>query len=201
MPSMVDTKAEPREAILKAATDRIEHYGYNKTTMSEIAADCGMSAGNIYRFFPSKIDIAEAMTRQFSAETHQTYSSIVRDSNRTPTQKLMDFFQFRLERTFRLFEKNPKLMELAAIMGRERPEYLFEERAQERLHVEKILEEGKAANEFAFDYNLTMTADFVQCATMKFRFPHLWTTEQLESLKQELEGVLSLVLTGLSSRR
>ena len=40
-------KADPREAILKAAADRILHYGYNKTTMSEIAADCGMSAGNI----------------------------------------------------------------------------------------------------------------------------------------------------------
>jgi AcrR family transcriptional regulator len=200
MTVMTDKAIDPRDAILKAAGERILHYGYNKTTMAEVAADCSMSAGNIYRFFPSKIDIAEAMTRAFSAETHQHYSAIVRDTGRSPTQKLLDFFTFRMERTFRLFEKNPKLMELAAIMGRERPEYLAEERAQERLHVEKILEEGQKAGEFTFDTSLTMTADFVQCAVMKFRFPQLWTTEHLDALKFELEGVLSLMLTGLSAR-
>lgn len=201
MAAMTDKTTDPREAILKAAGERILHYGYNKTTMSEIASDCGMSAGNIYRFFPSKIDIAEAMTRSFSTETHQTYSSIVRDTARSPTQKMLDFFVFRMERTFRLFEKNPKLMELAEIMGRERPDYLAEERAQERMQLEKILEEGQKAGEFAFETSLTMTADFVQCAVMKFRFPQLWTTEQFDALKQELEGVLSLMLTGLSARR
>ena len=201
MAVMADKTLDPREAILNAAGERILHYGYSKTTMSEIASDCGMSAGNIYRFFPSKIDIAEAMTRKFGAETHQTYSAIVRDTARSATQKLLDFFTFRMERTFRLFEKNPKLMELAEIMARERPDYFAEERAQERIQLEKILEEGSKAGEFRFESSLTITSDFVQCAMMKFRFPQLWTTEQLEALKFELEGVLSLILTGLSARR
>src|SRR5262245_50170212 len=126
-------RSDPRENILKAAADRILHYGYGKTTMSEIASDCGMSAGNIYRFYPSKIDIAEAMTRKFSADTHQVYSQIVRDASKNPDDKLRDFFLYRLERNFRVFEMNPKLMELAEIMGRERPDYMMEERAQERL--------------------------------------------------------------------
>jgi AcrR family transcriptional regulator len=194
-------KADPREIILKAAAERILHYGYNKTTMSEIAADCGMSAGNIYRFYPSKIDIAEAMTRKFSADSHVAYAQIIRDSARSPSRKLSDFFNLRLERNFRLFEHNPKLMELVEIMGRERPEYLAEERAQERRQIEKILEEGRVSGDFALPADLTITADLVQCAMMKFRIPHLWTTEQLDSLKGELEGVLSLIFTGLSARR
>lgn len=197
----VTEKADPRETILKAAADRILHYGYNKTTMSEIAADCGMSAGNIYRFYPSKIDIAEAMTRKFSAESHAVYANIIRDSAKSPSRKLSEFFQYRLERTFRLFEKNPKLMELAEIMGRERPEYLAEERAQERMQIEKILDEGRKSGDFALQDDLTITADLVQCAMMKFRFPHLWTTEQLDSLRTELDGLLGLIFTGLSARR
>src|SRR4029453_4961834 len=112
-------KADPRETILKAAAERILHYGYNKTTMTEIAADCGMSAGNIYRFYPAKIDIAEGMTRKFSAENQLEYPRIIRDSAKSPTAKMYEFFQARLERTFRIFEKHPKLMELAEIMGRE----------------------------------------------------------------------------------
>ena len=155
----VTEKADPRETILKAAAERILHYGYNKTTMSEIAADCGMSAGNIYRFYPSKIDIAEAMTRNFSAESHAVYANIIRDSAKSPSSKLSGFFQYRLERTFRLFEKHPKLMELAEIMGRERPEYLAEERAQERMHIERILDDGVKSGDFARQDDITITAE------------------------------------------
>src|SRR5690349_3043454 len=197
----VPGKADPRETILNAAGQRILHYGYNKTTMTEIAADCGMSAGNIYRFYPAKIDIAEALTRRFSAENQVEYARIIRDSAKSPTAKLHEFFHARLERTFRVFEKHPKLMELAEIMGRERPEYFAEERAQERMLIEKILEEGQKSGDFALPADLTITADLVQCAMLKFRFPHLWTTEQLDSLKIEMEGLLNLIFTGLSARR
>ena len=130
-----------------------------------------------------------------------SYANIIRDSAKSPSRKLAEFFQYRLERTFRLFERNPKLMELAEIMGRERPEYLAEERAQERVQIEKILDEGQKSGDFALPQDLTITADLVQCAMMKFRFPHLWTTEQLDSLKLELDGVLGLIFTGLSARR
>jgi AcrR family transcriptional regulator len=197
----VNDKSDPREAILKAAADRILHYGYNKTTMSEIAADCGMSAGNIYRFYQSKIDIAEAMTREFSKKTRAFLEDIIRDAARSPSQKMHDFFSSRLEMTFRVFEANPKLMELAEIMGRERPEFFAEERAQERMQIERILDEGRDSGDFALPTDLTITADLVQCAMMKFRVPQLWTTEQLDALRPELAGVLNLVFTGLSARR
>ncbi len=57
----MDEKSATRDRILQAAMTRIKHYGYGKTTMAEIAADCDMSPGNIYRFFEAKIDIAEAI--------------------------------------------------------------------------------------------------------------------------------------------
>jgi len=196
-----DPKQDPRDAILKAAAERILHYGYNKTTMSEIAADCGMSAGNIYRFYPSKIDIAEAMTRTFANNSRATYEEIIRDAARSATRKMRDFFVARLERTFRVFSEHPKLMELSEIMVRERPEYLAEEAAQERRQIERILDEGRESGDFALPADLNITADLVQCAMMKFRIPQLWTTEQLDALRPELDGVLSLIFTGLSARR
>ncbi|MEZ5937719.1 MAG: TetR/AcrR family transcriptional regulator [Hyphomonadaceae bacterium] len=193
-------KNDPREIILKAAAERIVHYGYNKTTMSEIAADCEMSAGNIYRFFPSKIDIANEMTRRFDAELHQSYEAILGDAARSPSRKLADLFELRLERTFHIFERYPKLMELAEIMRRERPDYSSEERAQERTYICRILQEGADAGEFALPYDLKITADLVQAALVKFLFPQFWTTEQLESLKIEKARLLTLLLTGLAAR-
>jgi AcrR family transcriptional regulator len=193
-------KIDTRDSILKAAAERILHYGYGKTTMSEIAADCGMSAGNIYRFFPSKIDIAEAMTRRFSAESHQTYAAIIRDPARTPFQKLQDFFTYRLERTFNMFDRNPKLVELAEIMGHERPAFLMEELHQERLAIAAILAEGEQKGDFAPVESAEFTAEIIQCAAMKFRFPQIWSKLPLKDLRHELEGVMKLIMNGLAAR-
>ena len=59
---------ETARAILDAASRRFLHYGFGKTTMSEIAGDCNMSTGNLYRFFGSKLDIAEAFVRRLRAD-------------------------------------------------------------------------------------------------------------------------------------
>ena len=45
---------DPAEIILAAAVNRFSNYGYNKTTMAEIAEDAGMSAANIYRYYKIK---------------------------------------------------------------------------------------------------------------------------------------------------
>jgi len=43
------------------------------------------------------------------------------------------------------------------------------------------------------------TAEFMQAALMKFRFPQLFSHLTLPKLKRELDGVLDLLLAGLSS--
>ena len=53
-----------RECIVEAAKKRFSHFGYAKTTMAEVASDCAMSPGNLYRFFPGKLDIAEAIATE-----------------------------------------------------------------------------------------------------------------------------------------
>ena len=53
-----------REKIIDAAVERFLHYGYPKTTIAELAGDCAMSPGNIYRFFKGKIDIAAEIARR-----------------------------------------------------------------------------------------------------------------------------------------
>src|SRR5271168_4948661 len=54
-------KNDIRCQIIEAAKKRFSHFGYAKTTMAEVAADCSMSPGNLYRFFPGKLDIAESI--------------------------------------------------------------------------------------------------------------------------------------------
>ena len=193
---MNDT-VDTRQLILDAAFQRIFHYGYAKTTMSEIAKDCNMSAGNIYRFFASKLDIAEAMARKFNADLYQAYAEIAREKMNAAC-RLRRFFDFGLHTTFEAIEKEAKILEVAEVLKEERPLYFNEQLAQERVYLVQILKEGVEAGEFRALDRMDETAEFIQAALMKFRFPQLFSLLTLPALSRELHGVLDLLLAGLS---
>ena len=188
---------DTRQQILDAAMERILHYGYAKTTMSEIAKDCGMSAGNIYRFFASKLDIAEAMARKFNGEMYQNYAAIVREK-KPAAQRMREFFEFSMSSTFQAIEAKAKILEVAEVLSDERPLYFNEQLAQERVYLVQLLEDGIREGVFRPIERLDETAEFIQAALMKFRFPQLFSHLTLPKLKRELAGVLNLLLAGLS---
>ena len=195
----MDDKLSTRDRILHAAVTRIKHYGYGKTTMAEIAADCGMSPGNIYRFFQAKIDIAEAMARAHYAEEHAALAAIARKKDRPADARLREFFFKRMRDSYLLFEENSKILEVAEVLHRERPLLANEHLALERVFLSAVLEEGAMAGVFAQgDYNFL--AEMLQAATMKFSLPQLFSHLTLQKLERELEGVLDLVLKGLYAR-
>jgi AcrR family transcriptional regulator len=194
MTETIDT----RQLILDAAIKRILHYGYAKTTMSEIARDCDMSAGNIYRFFASKIDIAEAMARKFHTDGFQAFASFAREDG-PAAERFRRFFMYALEQTFERVENDAKILEVADVLKQERPTYYNEHLAQERIYLVKILNDGADSGEFRQTDNPEETAEFMQSALMKYRYPQLFSKLSLPKLKRELEGVLSLLLAGLSA--
>lgn len=193
----MDERLDTKDCILKAAMDRILHYGYGKTTMAEIAKDCSMSAGNIYRFFKSKLDIAEAMARKINADVYQTYAEISRDASRPAIDRLKEFFVFRMERTYALLEKDAKVLEVAEVLGDERPQFANEELAQERIYLAKILEQGVETGELSLNHEANYVAEMMQVAVMKFGYPQLWSHLTLDKLRRELDGVLELIFAAL----
>lgn len=194
MTETIDT----RQLILDAAMKRILHYGYAKTTMSEIARDCDMSAGNIYRFFASKIDIAEAMARKFHTDAFQAFAAFAREDG-PASERFRRFFMYALEQTFEKVENDAKILEVADVLKQERPTYYNEHLAQERIYLVKILNDGAESGEFRQVDNPEETTEFMQSALMKYRYPQLFSKLPLPKLKRELEGVLSLLLAGLSA--
>jgi AcrR family transcriptional regulator len=58
---MAETNSERERRILDAGARLIEHYGYDKTTVDEIAREAGVSKGAIYLHFKSKEDLFEAL--------------------------------------------------------------------------------------------------------------------------------------------
>ncbi len=57
-----------RTRILAAAAGCFVRAGFHKTTMHDVAAEAGMSAGNVYRYFPSKDAVVEGLVARDRAE-------------------------------------------------------------------------------------------------------------------------------------
>ncbi|MEZ5996992.1 MAG: TetR/AcrR family transcriptional regulator [Hyphomonadaceae bacterium] len=196
----MDEKNATRDRILHAAMTRIKHYGYGKTTMAEIAADCDMSPGNIYRFFEAKIDIAEAIAREHYAEEHAELSALARKKDWPADKRLREIFLKRMRDSYALFSENAKILEVAEVLTRERPLFANEQMALERVFLAAVLEDGEKAGIFA-PGDHAFAAEMIQAATMKFGLPQLFSKLTLVKLERELEGVLDLLLKGLYSRR
>ena len=188
-----------RGRILEAAKKRFTHYGYSKTSMAEIAADLQMSPGNLYRYFPGKIDIALAIADEAYDEQHVLLQAIASDKSRVAVARLHDVFHADMVETYAKIEKDPKIFELAQIIKTERPDWMNRQLARERELLNEILEDGIANGEFEIE-NVPFTSEMLQSAMMKFRYPQLWSNLKLPALEREFDGVTRLLLVGLAGK-
>ena len=77
----VQTKTKPddtRARIMDTADALFRRLGYAKTTVADIAGELGMSSANVYRFFPSKTAIVEAICRRCLGELDERAWAIAR---------------------------------------------------------------------------------------------------------------------------
>jgi TetR/AcrR family transcriptional regulator, repressor for uid operon len=72
--------AERRERILAAAERAFVRHGFHATTMQHVADEIGMSAGNLYRYFPSKEAIVEGLCERDQAERARAFAELMADN-------------------------------------------------------------------------------------------------------------------------
>ena len=190
-----DTRAQ----IVAAARKRFVHFGYGKTCMAEIAGDCGMSPGNLYRFFPGKLDIAEAIdTADYENHLDHLRRQAARPGRRAG-EKLHDFLFEGLRRTYNRQERDPRALELARVIAAERPAFSSWMMESERAIMVGVMEEAERSGEFDIA-DKDFTAELIQSATVKFRDPQLWSRLSLSRLERELDGVWKLLVEGLAPK-
>lgn len=187
-------------AILDAASRRFLHYGYGKTTMSEIASDCNMSTGNLYRFFASKLDIAEAFVRRLRTEQVQRLTDCIRQPGLTTQEKLRLFFRTKLKLSYERFHRRPKAYELSQEILKERPTFADEWEAAEARVLIEVLEGGEMTGELAV-CNRTKTARILQDAFFRFTSSAVYYEGDYEGLAEELDAVMDLILDGFAHRK
>ena len=157
----IENLDDTAKQILDAASRRFLHYGYGKTTMSEIAQDCNMSTGNLYRYFPSKLDIAEMFVRVLRREQVAKLRAVADDQTLNPADKLRSFFLRKFKLAYERFHDKPKAYELSSELLTSRPKVGIEwENAEGRvlaeILIETIAEPGRPPRQVLLEAELTV---------------------------------------------
>lgn len=63
-------------ALMRAGAEVIAERGFEAATMAEIAARAGAPIGSLYRFFPSKDALADALIRRYSELIDESFAKI-----------------------------------------------------------------------------------------------------------------------------
>jgi len=82
--------------ILEAAEEQFRRVGYAKTAVADIARALDMSPANIYRFFPSKSAINEAICEKHFTEVHGILRAVMAEDR--PAAERLESFVIELHR-------------------------------------------------------------------------------------------------------
>ncbi len=77
-------------AVLEAGAAVIAEKGFDAATMAEIAARAGAPIGSLYRFFPNKEILAEALVQRYAILINQFFDAIESQLDSQSTESLAD---------------------------------------------------------------------------------------------------------------
>jgi AcrR family transcriptional regulator len=145
--STVPAHSETRDRILAEAERLFRVYGYSKTTVADIADACAMSSSNVYRFFPSKSAINEAICNRFISEADAALLSIAQLD--IPASERLGILIAGLDRFMneRLMSDR-KVLELVTVAMEEQWETVKAHVNRVTSIIAGIIEAGIAAGEF-----------------------------------------------------
>lgn len=190
------TDHEVRAQIVDAATEYFTRYGYEKTTVSDLAKEIGFSKAYIYKFFDSKQAIGEVICANRLAAINAAVNEAVAEVS-SATEKFRRFFKTLVASGSQLFFQDRKLYDIAAVAAATPWPSVrgYEERIRQLLS--DILRQGRETGEFERKTPLDETVNAI-FLVMKPYFNPLQLQYNLDSAEEATTQLASLVLRSLS---
>jgi AcrR family transcriptional regulator len=147
-------RSQTYERIVLKASELLRRFGLRKTAVADIAHELGMSPANIYRFFPSKRALVEAVAERRLMVLRQDLAGVVR-SRKTAFARLEDLVRavassFRTmcdQRDLLEIELARDLLEIEAMRGASQWQFVADFHDFLRAELTKLIRAGVAAGE------------------------------------------------------
>lgn len=136
-----------RERIIAVAEEHFRRIGYGKTAVADIASALGMSPANIYRFFPSKSAINNAICAKLMEEARSLVEEIL--SRPLPAgERLRIFFLTLHQRNRQTLVHEHRLHDMVEVAMEENWPAVEAHCDQMEAFISRLIREGIAAGEF-----------------------------------------------------
>ena len=185
-----------REQIVEAAGEHFSRYGYEKTTVSDLAKAIGFSKAYIYKFFDSKQAIGEAIcSKSLSAIVAAVEEAVAGAS--TPTGKFRRMFKVLTTTCMSLFFDDRKLYDIAASSASEGwpSARAYAERIRQILT--DLVREGRETGEFERKTPLDETVHAIYLVMHPYLNP-LLLQHNLDYIEEAPVQLSNLVLRSLA---
>jgi AcrR family transcriptional regulator len=185
-----------RDQIVEAAGEHFRHYGYEKTTVSDLAKAIGFSKAYIYKFFDSKQEIGEAICAKTLSGIVATVEKAVAEAA-TPTDKFRRLLKILVTTNVNLFFNDRKLYDVAAYAAGEQwpSARVYCERIRQIMT--DIVREGRESGEFERKTPLDETVRAIDLVMQPYVNP-LLLQYSLDVIEEAPVQLSNLVLRSLA---
>lgn len=186
--TLTPAAAATRLSIMDTAERLFRTLGYQKTTVADIARELRMSPANIYRFFPSKSAINEAICGRILATLDEAVWAVARGPA-SPPDRIRALFRLLQEQTMALFFQERRMHDMVAAALEEHWPVIEEHVRAIDTAFRHIVMDGQAAGLFA-RLDAEQAGKLLHCTCPLFTHPSLVQqcaqTEDLPALSQAM---------------
>jgi len=187
---------ERRQQIVNAANEHFLRYGYNKTTVADLANAIGLSTAYIYKFFDSKQAIGEAVCAASLGRIAADLRKIVQQP-KSAAERLRSVYACLTRRSAELYFNERKLHEIVitACTEKWRPVRDHEESILELIR--ELVTTGREKGEFERKTPSEETCRAILQTIEPFWHPRL-LEQHLDDLDERAAAMANLVLRSLA---
>jgi len=192
---------DTRERIMETAETLFRRLGYAKTTVADIATELRMSPANVYRFFPSKTAIVQAICQRCLNELDEKVWTIAR-SKGSASERLerleLEVFAYHKEN---LLEEQ-KVNDIVMVAMEESWDAIMAHKERIRSVIELILRDGIESGEFE-KVDPRETSVMIMRAYVSYCHPVLLAQGLQEGLDLETEArsLIRFLLRAITPRK
>lgn len=185
-----------RDQIVDAAMQHFAYFGYEKTTVSDLARAIGFSKAYIYKFFDSKQAIGEVICSNRLSLIMQRTEATISDASGA-SEQLRRLFRILSVSGTELFFHERKLYDIAAVASRDRwPSAIAQEARLQNL-ILQILRKGRESGEFERKTPADEAAEAIYRVIKPFASPVL-LQYSLDDAEEASAQLAALVLRSLA---
>ncbi len=187
-----------REELLAAAEALLKKHGPGKVTVSEIAAVCGMSQPNAYRFFPSKKALmGEIAARWFASVEHDLGELAASDM--APDDAIRAWVLIQLRHKRAAFDRDPDLFRAYLSLAADNMDVVAAHVAVIHETLERIVARRlRAIRGRAIRAQVRRDAGLIYDMTLQYRDPTLIARARDICTDTRANSAVDILLRGLS---